>query len=68
MGKANMHTKLLIRDSDLSACTTAIPMSLDPDPIQSPVSIKIEFETDTTKSSGCRTLVARRAPGGASVT
>ena len=51
---------VLIRNSDLSACTTAIPTSLDPDPIQSPISITIEFETDTTKSGGW-TLVARRA-------
>ena len=60
---------VLIRDSDLSACTTAIPMSPDPNPIQSPISITIEFKTDTTKSGGW-TLVAQRVvlePGGTSV-
>ena len=49
---------MLIRDSDLSACTTAIPTSPDPDPIQSPVTISIEFKTDTIKS-GRWMLIAR---------
>ena len=51
---------VLIRDSDLSTCMTEIPTSPNPDPIQSPVSITIEFKTDMTKSGGW-TLVARRA-------
>ena len=55
-----VHVLLLIRNSDLNACTTAIPTSTDHDLIQSPFSITIEFETDTTKSGGW-TLVARRA-------
>ena len=53
-------TVVLIRNSDLNACTTAIPTSPDHDLIQSPFSITIEFETDTTKSGGW-TLVAQRA-------
>ena len=49
---------LLICDSDLSAYMTAIPMSPDPDPMQTPFGISIEFKTNTTKSNGW-TLIAQ---------
>ena len=50
---------VLIHNSDLSACMTAIPTSLDPNPIQSPISNSIELKTDTIESGGW-TLVAQR--------